>query len=118
MQIPEWWLVLSGLFFAFALLAAVFCLVLVVVLIGTIKRLSAQVSELADRVRGVGQRVEELVVISKGIAQRVGRNAGDASENINVITRSLAGRQQQLSTAGVLISLFMQGLRWWRARRS
>jgi uncharacterized protein YoxC len=121
-EIPTWWLILSGIFFALvALLFLVLC-VLVGKLITVVSNLEPQVSslikkvdELVPAVKGLVEKVEDLTVKVEGIADStkvtidsVGGNARSIARAVDGIASAASQRFQQFAP---LLGTLMAGMR-------
>jgi predicted PurR-regulated permease PerM len=121
-EIPTWWLILSGIFFALvALLFLVLCM-LVGKLITVVAKLEPQVSslitkvdELVPAVKGLVEKVDHLTVKVEAVADstkltidKVGGNARSIASAADTIVTAAAQRFQQFAP---LLGTLMAGMR-------
>lgn len=114
MNVPTWWLVLSGVFFAAFIVVSVASVWLVLILIQTLKDLSVQVKALAEKTEQIADRVNGLVQNVHNTASIVGANAGGISRSIATVAGGLAGRVDTLATV-FLVASFLR--RFFGSRR-
>jgi|GEM_PF-2735625 len=95
MSIPNWWLVLTGVFFGLAILLTCLMAFLIVNLIGMLRKLQDQVAVLTARADEIGVEV-------KSIAQQV-----------NLLTRNTAARAERLGGTMDLVSTQLRARSQW-----
>lgn len=104
MNVPQWWLVLSGVFFALFILLIVAALVLTMVLIALLRELAASVKALGEKADLIGTRVEKLVVQVQSLSGTFGRRANSIAENVDVVTSGIARKVDLVATAFLVLS--------------
>lgn len=112
-EAPQWWYVVSGVFFVFGILFYLVLIALLVFLIQAIKKLSARVEQLMTKVDGITKRVDTLVGDVRDIAQTVGKQATGAATNLQQITAAAAQKAELASTVFLALGL----IRAWMGSR-
>lgn len=96
MELPNWWIWASGIFFVLGSLLLIALIALVFFLIATVRSLSQRVTALTQRVETVSHKVEELVESAKevtgkakGVATTLSDVAAHSAQKIEIITTVL-----------------------------
>ena len=96
MNAPQWWFVVSGLFFGLGSLSFI---VLIVLLVNLIQKQKL----LVDRVNALVTKVDALVAKVSTVTDRVGDQAVGAAGNINAFTTAITQRAELVSVAFILL---------------
>lgn len=120
-ELPEWWPLLSGLFF---LVNILFFAVLIYVLVKVLKimqelepkvvALSGQVQQLIVKVDRVADRVEEVAESVKDTVQVVGGRAKGVAGAVDLVVQSTS---RQFERFAPLVTAAMTGVRLFNAYR-
>ncbi len=105
MNIPQWWLVLSGVFFALSILLVFGLLIALFFLIGAIKEIGQKVSALTSRVESMTAQVEELVETVQVTTRGVGQRAVSISDSAALISRGLAQKTDIIATGFLVLNV-------------
>lgn len=117
MNVPQWWLVLSGVFFGMFILLTLGLVWLVFILVATLRETTAAVKRLADRTDQIGQRIEGLVQRVDGLTSKVGSHADDVGGSISAVAQGLAHRADLVATGFMLLQTVMRMMSARRARK-
>lgn len=99
MMVPEWWLVLSGVFFGMFIILTLALVWLIVVIALQMREVGAQVRRLADRTEQISFRVEELIETVNKVSERIGEQAHGVASSANIVSKGLAQRTDVIATA-------------------
>lgn len=113
MNVPEWWLITSGVFFGLFIILLVAILWLVVLLIGTLKETTIQIRRLADRAEAIGERVEAL-------AQNVQKTSQTLNSRASLVGTSLekvAGKITEKADVLAVVMLGFRAYQWFKNRK-
>lgn len=87
MQIPSWWLILSGLFFV---INAVFFVVLIVVLLRLMeasKELKPKVDRISDRLDSISAKVDDIATNVQTTVKNVGEKTATGADSLAMIAQ-------------------------------
>lgn len=98
-EAPQWWYVVSGLFFGLGMIFYVALIVLLLSLVSLVKKLSAQVQDLMKKIDGITVKVDSLVVSVRTVTDKVGVQATGAATNIHALTRGISEKADYVSIA-------------------
>lgn len=85
-EIPTWWLVLSGIFFVGTLPVLAITFVIVLKLLEAIKELMPKVDRLADRVESIAAKVDNIADDVQVTVKRVGEKTTLVASSAEAIT--------------------------------
>ena len=100
---PQWWYIVSGLFFGLGLIFYVVLIALLLTLLTQIKKLMAQVSELMKKIDGITTKVDGLVTDVRKVTDRVGAQATGAAGHVSAFTAQLAQKAEIASIVFLVI---------------
>lgn len=86
MEIPTWWLVLSGIFFVASLAVLVVTFVMVLKLLEVIKQLQPKVDRLTDRVEAISVKVDHIATSVQSTVERVGEKTTNVASSAELIS--------------------------------
>ncbi|MBL7962156.1 hypothetical protein JNL27_18160, partial [bacterium] len=109
-NVPQWWLVLSGVFFGAFILLLVALVVMCVMLMTTLRETTQQVRRLADRADEIGQRVESLASGVQTTQRALSGHAQNVAGSVEAIARGIAQKADIIAT-GFMIFQTIQRLR-------
>ncbi|MBS1705575.1 MAG: hypothetical protein JST40_06850 [Armatimonadetes bacterium] len=96
MNIPQWWLVVSGVFFVMSIVLLLALIIAVIYLIYTVKDVGTKVGALGDRADQIMEKVQGTTHVLTHNAESIGSHA-------NQIVKSVAGR---VDTVALLFIIF------------
>ncbi len=108
--IPDWWLTLSGVFFALFILLLIGLIVAAFYLIAAIKDVSTKIHGLTQRADEIGKNVQELISEVKSTTGRVGGQTSNLLSTVNAISGRVAQKVEWVSL-GLMALSFVRGLR-------
>jgi len=114
MNIPAWWLVVSGVFFVVAIVMAVALTVLAYQLTITVRRLQIQIDALTRRADEIGSEVRAIARRVNQITHSAGDRADRFGGAVDLVASQMAGRSQWIS-AGLTVFSLLRAV--WRGRR-
>ena len=103
MNAPDWWYVVSGLFFGLGTVFFLALIVLAVILIQKQKGILDRVNSLITKVDGITTKVDGLVNKANALTERVGDQAAGAAGNINAFTSAITQRAELISLVFVAL---------------
>lgn len=109
---PQWWYVVSGLFFGLGLVFYVVLIALLLMLLSMLKKLMGQIKDLMKKIDGITVKVDGLVSEVRGVTEKVGAQATGAAGNINAFTAGIAQKAEIASLIFLVIGAirgFMAG---------
>lgn len=103
MNVPNWWLNLSGAFFALALITFIAFLVIAIQLAITLSEVAKSIRQMSARLDGISTQVEGLVKTVRKVTGDVGSQASQIAQTANIITSGLSQKAELAGT--VLLSV-------------
>lgn len=103
MNAPQWWYVVSGLFFGLGIVFYVVLVALLVVMIQMLRKLNTQVQALMKKIDGITTRVDTLVVEVREVTHKVGVQATGAATSINSLTKGIAEKAEIASVVFLIL---------------
>ncbi len=114
-EIPSWWLIVSGIFFAFGTLFLIVLIFVSLQLKKMVEELKPKIESISTRVDAIGKNVEELTSHVKTTAESVGGKAKSVASSVESIAQLASGTFEKFSpyvvgalTVMKLFSGFMQ----------
>ncbi|MBL8060933.1 MAG: hypothetical protein JNK63_09490 [Chthonomonas sp.] len=103
MNAPEWWYLVSGLFFGLGTVFFIALIILAIILIQKQKGILDRVNALITKVDGITTKVDGLVTKANSLTERVGEQATGAAGNINAFTSAITQRAEWVSLAFIVL---------------
>jgi len=100
---PQWWYVVSGLFFGFGILFYIVLIGLLLAILKMVTNLTTQVKQLVTKVDAVAVKVDGLVTEVRDVTKRVGVQATGAASTINLLTRGIAQKVEVAQLAFLVL---------------
>lgn len=112
MEIPSWWLYVSGAFFILGLISFAALTLLILRLLSIVNELKPRVDRISERVEAISAKVDSMADSAKGSVERVSNSTKGITQSIDSLVTGTTGKMQQItSILGVLMTgyqLFQQ----------
>lgn len=102
MKFPEWWFIVSGVFFGLAIVLTILMAVLIYVLINTVRKLQVQVETLTKRAEEIGVEVKAITQQVNRLTQQTVVRAERFGGAMDLVSSQMASRSQWIG-AGLTI---------------
>ncbi len=106
MEVPQWWLIVSGVFFAFGILSFIALVVLILRLLQAVNELQPRVERISERVEAVSVKVDSLASTVKDSVETVGGGAKSITRKVQGLVAGTEGKMQQITS---ILGIVMTG---------
>lgn len=120
-MIPNWWLVLSAIFFCLQSLLVLSLIGAVLYAIKLLKELQPKVAAVSDKVHDIGEKVEDLTTNVKETMATLGGRAKSVAGSADIIAHTASRTFEKYSplVAGILSALrILRAVQQFRAKKS
>lgn len=114
MNMPEWWIGVSGVFFILGILLFLVLIVAIFVLIGMVKSLQSKLDTTIKKVEDIATRVDGLTKTAQTTVDRLGGSARNVASNVESVVVSSARKIESLS--GIFL-MAMTGIKLYQAMK-
>ena len=114
-EAPQWWYVVSGVFFAFGIAFYIVLVCLLLMLLKLVKEVGTKMDALSKRLIGVTERIDNLVVEVKRVTSDVGGHATGIVGSVNSLAQTVTGKAEVVS---LVMAAFTMLAGFLRSRKS
>jgi hypothetical protein len=94
---PEWWVVISGVFFALNIVLFLVLIFAAIKIVGVIQGLQPKVNELTAKVSGIADKVDQLTEQTKTTVNEVGGRAKNVATSVESIAHTASVQFEKFS---------------------
>lgn len=111
MEMPPWWIVVSGIFFILAIVVCVGLLFAVLKAITALKQIQTSVNKTIDRAEAVVERLENVAKSAQGTVESIGGRAKNAASSIEHVVSAGA---KKMETVAPIFVMALAGLKLYQ----
>ncbi len=111
MQLPEWWIVVSGIFFLFGLVTFVVVAATAWQAMKMLRELQPKVERLSERVESIGLKIESMASTAKGTVDTVGSGT---QSMVRAVEGIVSGTGKKLESIAPVLMVAFAAVRLYR----
>jgi predicted PurR-regulated permease PerM len=112
MNMPNWWLGLSGVFFALAIVASLALIAVMLHAVKLLRDMQPRIQQLSDRMDDISKKLDSAVSSAKSTVETVGASARNVAGSVEGLVVHSSQRVEKLAsiafTAITLLKLFKE----------
>jgi phage-related minor tail protein len=110
MEIPSWWLILSGAFFAINLVFFGVFIKMLLELMKVIKELKPKVDRISDRVESISNKVDGMASTMQNTLANVGQRTTNVAESVDIFSALTTSGLSRYAPAIGILGTVVKGL--------